>query len=152
MPLFPFSTALAAAQVGQDIQRTGWRNKNFKVKSLPCLVGTADGITTIELQHPVLCRVLDTGEVVGPWLPTEDDLFASDWLIEENPVPDKQGSFSWALEELYHSRPIAFGNGLLLKQGMVFGVPCIVLVLPNHAQRIWRPQHQDLWSTSYVAA
>ena len=141
--------AIAALLDDHKIRRPGWRNK-FHLATR-----TFEGLANAE---PVIVRVNADGSE-WPWTPTEDDLFAADWVTnaDDDPFrfgsPDRDGdSFAWALAEICDGREVLIGAGpLRLVRGETHGGPCIDIVLPNGVRRLWRPQHQDLWGM-YTAA
>ena len=149
------------------ILRAGWRTK-FRLGL---------GTTQYPAADPPILRIPDDGSPPMPWTPTEDDLFANDYLnssgqelggrLGENDVSAisiEEGGFPWALATIQAGGTVLIGNGpLKLSLGyytlpLTVGYvtlepvepverPCIKLTLPNGQTRIWRPQHQDLWGS-----
>jgi hypothetical protein len=130
-----------------NILRTGWRNK-FHLSAEPF-----DGLSEIGSVGPLTIVRVNADGSKWPWTPTEDDMFASDWITYaageafNGGPPDSDGdSFAWALSEIQCGRDVIIGDGpLRLTGGETHGGPCIDIVLPDGSRRLWRPQHQDLW-------
>ncbi len=145
---------------GAEISRPGWRNK-FHLAVL--------GLHSDSL-GPMVIRVWEGSNSDGskrcpPWTPTEDDLFASDYVVyrKENgvivgtdPVVSgsvdlfKEGSFSWALRNMLRGEAVGILNTPLTLRADCFsldgvGCPCLKLTLPSGATKLWRPQQQDLF-------
>jgi hypothetical protein len=145
--------ALAALLEEHAISRPGWRNKFHLAAS------TFEGLSEVGNIGPMTVVRVNADGSKWPWTPTEDDLFATDWVFSATEDPflfgglDRDGdSFAWALAEIQAGREVRIGDGpLRLTRGETHGGPCIDIVLPNGARRLWRPQHQDLWGV-YSAA
>ena len=131
--------AFAALLNDYTVKRAGWRNK-FTLDSKV--------IEGFNRDEPVILRCNEDG-TEWPWTPTEDDLFAGDWLIGGdlfNPgAPDDDETFAAALFAIQSGREVPLG-ALRLVLGETHGGPCIDVVLPDGKRRLWRPQHQDLWA------
>jgi len=65
-----FSQALSMAKDGRIINRTGWNGKNLTVQVQP--------------QLDPYCRpylfIVDSEGMTVPWVPSQGDLFAEDWV------------------------------------------------------------------------
>jgi hypothetical protein len=83
-----FPTALQAIKDGSRVQRTGWNGKGmfiflvpgstFQVNRAPLLGIFPEG-TTINY-HAHIDMKTATGEIV-PWLASQTDILANDWVI-----------------------------------------------------------------------
>jgi Protein of unknown function (DUF2829). len=73
MKTFDFSRALFELKNGSPLTRTGWNGANQYVK-----MQEPDGRS--KMQTPYLYLRTIHGNLV-PWIPSQEDLFAEDWLI-----------------------------------------------------------------------
>lgn len=71
-----FSEALAAAKDMKTITRQGWNGRGQFVFLIPG--NTVEGQTLL----PYLALSNVQGEIV-PWAPSQGDLLADDWIVEE---------------------------------------------------------------------
>lgn len=83
-----FGTAVTLARSGRRIQRKGWgdvwvrrvdlySDREFMIREEPCAVGT---------WVPFLVR-RTADNTLEPWMPSQGDLFATDWFEVEDSAP-----------------------------------------------------------------